>query len=308
LFVEMRALVRLTAGWRRVLPASFVMAAALLAGLATRSRASADLAPPRSTPRAPAPITKPPEPTALPLGPSHVALEPLDIRPSPNPLRGLSGMELDRLARAKPASLGSVCLGRPNRGRLWNAVELTSEPGLRVMVNHDNSWGTAATVRSLRAAVAELRAKHPGAPDLNIGDLSRERGGYLRPHRSHQLGLDADLGYFYRANAKWYTKATAENLDRQLTWAFLKSLIAEGGVEYVFMDRSVQSWLHNYALDQGEDPAWLEKIFESPAHKDTLIRHAYGHVTHFHVRFLDPAAQRVGRMLDARLHPRRRGR
>ena len=280
-----------------------MIAATLVVGFATRSRASGEPArplPPRVRLAAPA------EPPAPPLGPSRVELEPQDIRPRPDPLRGLSGTELDRLALTKPASLGSVCLGRPNRGRLWNAVELTSEPGLHVMVNRDNSFGTVATVRSLRAAVADLRAERPSAPDLNVGDLSRERGGYLRPHRSHQLGLDADLGYFYRANAKWYTKATAENLDRELTWALVKSLIAEGGVEYVFMDRSVQSWLHNYALDQGEDPAWLEKIFESPAHKDTLIRHAYGHVTHFHVRFLDPAAERVGRLLEARLSPRRR--
>jgi murein endopeptidase len=292
-----------------VLPASFVMVAALVAGFATRSRASTEPGRAVTKPVAPLPPTRAPRalpPDAAQAGP--VAVEPIDIRPTPSPLAALSAAEQNRLALTKPASLGSVCVGRPNRGHLFNAVELTSEPGLRVMVNRDNSWGTAATVRSLRSAVASLRAEHPDAPDLNVGDLSRERGGYLRPHHSHQLGLDADLGYFYRDHAKWYTKATAENLDRELTWAFVKALIADGSVEYVFMDRSVQLWLYSYALTHGEDPVWLNQIFESPAHKDTLVRHAYGHITHFHVRFLDPAAERLGRQLEARLHPRARRR
>jgi hypothetical protein len=120
------------------------------------------------------------------------------------------------------------------------------------------------------------------------------------------MGVDADLGYFYRETGKWYEKANAENLDRKLTWAFLKSLIAQGNVEYVFMDRSVQALLEEYARDIGESPAFLATLFETPAHRDTLIRHAHGHVTHFHVRFSDPAALRVGSTLDARL--RRHGR
>lgn len=238
--------------------------------------------------------------------PGPVVLDAVDIRPAPNPLAGASPADLFRFAARPPESLGTVCFGRPNRGRLVNGVELRSEPGIRLMTDDDNSYGTAETVRTLRAAVAELRAEYPAAPDLNVGDLSRARGGYLRPHRSHQLGVDADLGYFYSGEGKWYTKARAENLDRELTWAFLKALIAQGGIEYVFMDRSVQSLLQNYARDRGEDPAWLDTLFESPAHRDTLIRHAYGHITHFHVRFLDPAAQRVGRVLEGRL--RRPGR
>jgi penicillin-insensitive murein endopeptidase len=297
----MFGLVHLTTWGRRVLPAACVLAALLVAGRLTISRAS-------SAPRAPLPAPKslPALPPPAPPGPSHVALEPLDVRPTPNPLRGLSPAELNRAALTKPASLGSVCVGRPNRGQLWNAVELTSGPGLRVMVQPETSYGTSSTVATLHAAVADFRASYPDAPDLNVGDLSHARGGYLRPHHSHQLGLDADLGYFYRANGKWYAKANAENLDRELTWAFLKALIAQGAIEYIFMDRSVQTLIWGYALEHGEDPAWLNTLFESPAHRDTLIRHAYGHITHFHVRFLDPAAERTGRLLEARLAPQRR--
>lgn len=292
-----------------------MLAAALVVGHVARSRAveahevTHAAAPLGAVP--PVDVTSPAfavasRPTASNPTSGRVDVEPVDVRPRPSPLAGMSGSELDRAARLPPASLGSVCFGRPNRGRLFNGVELTSEPGLRVMGSDDHSFGTAETVRTLRAAVTELRAEYPHAPDLNVGDLSRSRGGYLRPHRSHQLGVDADLGYFYTGDAKWYTKARADNLDRVLTWAFLKALIAQGGVEYVFMDRSVQSLLKAHALLEGEDPAWLATLFESPAHRDTLFRHAYGHITHFHVRFLDPAAERVGRALEARLRPARR--
>jgi hypothetical protein len=281
---------------------ALVTAGALVVGHARRSGASmgaaVEVAPRRAPPAPPA--------VATVRAPSRVELEPVEVRPAPSPLAGVSAAELQRLARTTPSSLGSVCFGRPNRGRLLNAVELQPEPGLRVMTNDHNSFGTAETVRTLRAALAEFRAAYPNAPELNVGDLSRARGGYLRPHRSHQLGVDADLGYFYTGAGKWYARADADNLDRELTWAFLKALIAQGGVEYVFMDRSVQALLRDYAIRQGEDPLWVMDLFESPSHRDTLIRHAYGHVTHFHVRFLDPSAQRVGRALEGRL--RRPGR
>jgi hypothetical protein len=294
-------------GWRKhALSASLVAVGTLVVGHSTWSSASVE--PPRAAPVTAlvAGATLVPSPRAQPAA-SRVELEPLEIKPGPNPLRGLSRMELDRLALTKPSSLGTVCVGRPNRGRLFNAVELVSEPGLRVMVR-ENTWGTAETVRSLRAAVGELRAQYPAAPDVTIGDLSRQRGGHLRPHRSHQLGLDADIGYFYTGEGKWYARATAANLDRELTWAFVKALIAQGTVEYLFMDRSVQGLLRQHALERGEDPAWLAELFESPRHRDAMIRHTWGHGTHFHVRFMDPSAQRLGRELEARLKPRRRGR
>src|SRR4051812_9517979 len=113
----MRVLDRTAATWRRVLPASCVLAAVLVAGFVSRSGASTESrsAPPsQGTSGARAPGAPP-----AAAGPSQVALEPLDIRQTPNPLRGLSPSELARAALTKPASLGSVCLGRPNRGHLW---------------------------------------------------------------------------------------------------------------------------------------------------------------------------------------------
>lgn len=222
-----------------------------------------------------------------------LALEPVTIRPGAHPLDHLSPVELATLARTSPDKLGPTIVGRPNRGSLLNSVTLESGVGIEVM-NPDRRYATPVTVAALRAAVAEVEREFPGSV-LRVGDISSRRGGYIRPHRSHQAGVDVDVGFYYRIPAKWYTKANAENLDRPRTWAFLKALVAQGTVEYVFVDRSVQALLREYALALGESPEFVEGLFESPSKRDTLVRHTWGHLTHFHVRFMDPVAEETGR-------------
>jgi len=222
-----------------------------------------------------------------------LAFEPVTIRPRRHPLDGMSPSELDALVKASPDRLGPAIVGLPNRGSLLNPITLESGDGIEVM-NDERRFATAVTVSSLRAAVAEVEREFPGSV-LRVGDISGRRGGYIRPHRSHQAGVDADIGFYYRTPAKWYTKANAANLDCAKTWALLKALVAQGTVEYVFVDRSVQALLREYALAQGEPREFLDALFESPAKKDTLIRHAWGHLTHFHARFIDPVAEETGR-------------
>jgi penicillin-insensitive murein endopeptidase len=130
---------------------------------------------------------------------------------------------------------------------------------------------------------------------LYVGDFSARSGGKLRPHKSHQSGRDVDLGYYYSTGEAWYKRATSKNLDRARTWALLETLLTETRVEYVFMDRSIQPLLKEYALAQGEDPEWLSRIFEGPSNRDPIIRHRFGHATHMHVRFENPTAELTAR-------------
>jgi len=233
--------------------------------------------------------------TALPFA-GQLELEPVTIRPERHPLDGLSAIEVQTLVRATPEKLGPAIVGRPNRGRLLNAVRLESGSALEVM-NDERNYGTRATVNAIRAAATEVERAFPGSV-LRVGDLSGRRGGYIRPHRSHQAGVDADIGFYYRTPAKWYTKANASNLDRERTWALLKALVAQGNVEYLFVDRSIQLLLREYASSIGESREFLDALFETPAKRDTLIRHTWGHLTHFHVRFIDPVAEETGRRVD----------
>src|SRR5262249_8041477 len=129
---------------------------------------------------------------------------------------------------------------------------------------------------------------HPGTPKLFVGDISRKTGGWLRPHRSHQSGLDADIGFYYRDAPAWFVGATVQNLDVERTWALGRAIIEGGNVEYVFIDHRVQRWLNPAA---GADASLFEV---DTTKKDALIRPAAGHATHFHVRFRDPAAAALG--------------
>ena len=160
----------------------------------------------------------------------------------PHPLAELSKAELVKLLEADPKKLGTASVGEPNRGQLWGGVQAESNE-LWEVVEPDRAWATPATLAGLTRAIRAVHEEFPGTPRLHLGDLSRERGGYLRPHRSHQSGLDADVSYYYAAEQKWYQKATKQNLDRPRTWALVRALTSDPSVEYVFVDITVQRML-----------------------------------------------------------------
>ena len=118
-----------------------------------------------------------------------------------------------------------------------------------------------------------------------------------QPHRSHQSGLDADLGYYYLTGPAWFIPATAENLDVERTWTLVRALIEGGNVEYVFMDRTVQKVLAAYVQTLPHDRDRIDELFENEKNKQTIIKHTHGHQTHFHVRFFDHEAVALGAQL-----------
>jgi len=229
-----------------------------------------------------------PESAAVLTGCAH---EPaIEEDPLPVPL------SLFPLVGERPDLFGSASLGTPTRGSLWAGVPLRSGGGIQRA--GDYAWGTASVVRSVVRAVREVRRCHADTPTLFVGDISRQHGGWLRPHRSHQAGLDADIGYYYVGPPTWYQRATAKNLDVVRTWALVDAFISGGNVDTIFMDRSVQALLKTYLATLPESERPPDDTFESPLKRDALIRHAWGHATHFHVRFRDPDASALGARID----------
>lgn len=204
----------------------------------------------------------------------------------------LGDVELAHLARTDLAALGSLSLGRPNAGALIGGVQMPAGEGWEV-VDPKRSWGTQETIAYLVSALGELRRRIPDAPRVFVGDLSREHGGALGPHRSHQSGRDVDLGYLHKPGMHvWYQHASARTLDVAKTWALVRALVTETDVEAIFMDLGVQKLLKEHALGQGEDRAWLDSLFRfGSVHPAPLIRQAWGHSSHMHVRFFNPHAE-----------------
>lgn len=236
-------------------------------------------------------------PTGGGLGPI-AALDPTLQLPLESAALELSDEALAQKARTDPTSLGSLSLGEPHRGRLLGGVAIQSSPLFEVVVP-EFAYGTHETVAYLERAVRKVHARFPGTLPLHVGHLSRPSGGYVSPHKSHQSGRDVDLGFFYKKDRAWYRRGTAQNLDLERNWALLRSLITETDVEMIIVDASIQRLLRDYALKIGENPVWLRQIFSGDAKRPKIIRHLWGHTTHFHVRFYSPAAQ----VLAARAYP-----
>jgi penicillin-insensitive murein endopeptidase len=207
----------------------------------------------------------------------------------------LSDEELLAALREDPDALGSMSIGQPNSGALYGAVPLSQEDERWVVVDPTHAYGTRETIDFLESAVARVAEQFPNTPPLHIGHISARRGGHLSPHRSHQSGRDVDVGYYYQDGSEWYARATAGSLDVRRTWALVRALITQTDVYFILMDHSVQALLRKHALAIGEDPEWLDDVFEGKQSGRALIRHVRGHATHMHVRFYNPIAEESAR-------------
>lgn len=201
----------------------------------------------------------------------------------------------DRLVIYSERRSASQAVGRPQAGKLVNGVQMKSGPGwfVRVPVH---AWGTAETVRALEDAFRELRRKHPSAHDICVGDLSREAGGYLPPHRSHQTGIDADIGFVFKGVKKEgpkYFMHASPALDVEGTYKLVDILAgrdeASTRVEYMFIDYAVQKRLYDWAKQNGVSESRLEWLFQYPRGSRAmhgLVRHEPSHANHIHIRFV----------------------
>ena len=188
--------------------------------------------------------------------------------------------------------------GKANRGRLYNGRLMPEGRGYYLRDMRPHSWGTDTTIQSLMTALDAYAQAYPDGPAINIGDISRRRGGRFGPHKSHQSGRDVDIGFVHflpkdEPLPQRFTRASAENLDVERTWCFLEALIRTGNVQMIFVDVSVQKLLRAYIRDK-LTPEQLDAVFSWPHSKSSataLLRHWPGHKNHFHIRFKCPPGQ-----------------
>jgi murein endopeptidase len=198
------------------------LAAAALAGLlapdgGTRADSAGDVT---DT----APVAQPPEPVV-----------PLEATPVPAPLKR------------------SRALGKPFAGRLVDGNQLPAEgaefvtwdPIYERSPNRDwRRFGTDRLLDTLADVLADYRARHPDAPRVVIGDLSRPHGGnfgrqFGAPgHASHQNGLDADV-YYPRKDGLERAPSSPRMVDRELAQD-LADLFVRAGAKFLFVGLHVR--------------------------------------------------------------------
>ncbi len=196
--------------------------------------------------------------------------------------------------RARARSVTSESIGAPWDGELAGGEQLAQGDGYRVR-RPARAYGASHVVDHLRHAIAEVRALYPEVHTLAIGDLSAEHGGTIAGHRSHQSGLDVDLGFYVTQVPAGYPDrfaAAGDDLDLQATWAlltaFARTADLDDGVAIMFLDHALQRRLYTWAHRRGTPEEDLEVLFQYPRGKDTqvgLIRHWPNHADHVHVRF-----------------------
>lgn len=200
------------------------------------------------------------------------------------------------LIRLDPRALGPLSIGSPNAGLLFNPRPLPEGP-LWTIRNPLETWGTTETLSFVIAAIESVERQFPGSPRLVVGDISREDGGRLNWHASHQVGRDADIGFYHRSEVDDFLRGRSSNLDIPRTWAFVRALVTETDVHRIFLDRRIQRYLFAHAIEIGEDRDWLETLFgRHTGGKDAIIQHVRRHRDHLHVRFHNARAQEWGRI------------
>ncbi|NNK78446.1 MAG: penicillin-insensitive murein endopeptidase, partial [Litoreibacter sp.] len=163
-------------------------------------------------------------------------------------------------------------------GPTWQAMRLS----------RNRNWGHPELVDFVQDL--SKQAKRVGWSGLYVGDLSQPRGGpMLSGHRSHQIGLDADI-WLYPVSDLKLSRKERENLSavsmRRNSGAYvnerwtiahhkiLKAAAKDNRVARIFIFPGAKVQMCN---DAKGDRSWLRKI-----------RPWWGHHYHFHVRLSCP--------------------
>ncbi len=191
-------------------------------------------------------------PTPVPLAAPAPAPEAMSPAPAPAP-EAPPARPFGGPVAAPAGGWRSRAVGKPNRGRLRQAVQLeaagphhlTWDPIRHRSPNREwRRWGTDRLVATIRAVAAGYRAANPDAPPLLVADLSRPRGGVFDArfgglgHASHQNGLDVDIQY-PRRDRRPIRPRRPSDVDMRLAQDLVDRFVA-AGARYVFVGPRVR--------------------------------------------------------------------
>jgi len=200
----------------------------------------------------------------------------------------------------------SSSIGSCTAGRLEGGIALPlAAPGLSFNPAKDpgSRFGTVELVGGLVRAASAVERASPGHA-LTVGDLSREAGGEISGHASHQSGRDVDvLFYLRRESGEPFVPAKAIPLDPEgrgtdygdladpaddvpvvldeaRTWSFVAALLADeaAAVQRIFVVEHLRSRL----LDEARRVKAPAEVIERFA--EVTCQPGFPHDDHMHVR------------------------
>jgi transposase-like protein len=190
-------------------------------------------------------------------------------------------------ARAALVRPGAHGVGTPQAGLLVAGVQLP--PGDGYELRYPNSaWGTTFAVREAVAALDRFVARSEYPRLISVGTMSRQRGGTIGGHNSHQSGRDLDIRLPLRIELPPSLDPIPRRIDWQTTWTLVSAFVEAESVEVIFLDYGSQRRLYKAAQALGIDEQTLAETLQYPrGSKANLgrVRHSPGHEGHIHVRF-----------------------
>jgi penicillin-insensitive murein endopeptidase len=241
------------------------------------------------------PAPPPPAPTATPPAAganANANANGTPNTPAPAAAAAISSAQLWNAQRS-PAPGSPEAIGGYSAGCLQGARALAaSGPGYEALHRSRNRYfGHPALVDFIRRLGATAKARHLGL--VVVGDMSQARGGPTPSgHRSHQSGLDVDVGYLAPAGVR---AGRLKAADRER--------IAPPAVVNLETHQMSPLWgrrTERLLAAAASDPA-VDRIFVNPAIRRLLcasparrapwfarLRPWWGHHDHFHVRLKCP--------------------
>lgn len=194
-------------------------------------------------------------------------------------------------AARKGTATRSASFGSYAKGCLAGAKQLaeTGPTWQAMRLSRNRNWGHPELIDFVQK-LSRKAAKQPGWKGLYVGDLSQPRGGpMLTGHRSHQIGLDADIWMLppKRLNLSSSEREALSSISTRRSkgayvnknWTRAHHEIIKAAAKdkrvariFVFPGAKVQM-----CKDAKGDRRWLRKI-----------RPWWGHHYHFHVRLSCP--------------------
>jgi penicillin-insensitive murein DD-endopeptidase len=194
-------------------------------------------------------------------------------------------------------------LGSPTEGHLTGGMHLDETSYLRIVpadTEGDVRWGIEPLVTMIDRAARAVRRQFPDSI-TSVGHLSREGGGGIERHRSHESGRDADIGFFVHDSkghqllgshfVRFRGDGTAGDwpgayFDDAKNWALVASMVGDGPahVTHVFVATPLRARLLAYAERVGaslSDRVRAAEVMQQP-------HGALPHDDHFHVRIACP--------------------
>ncbi len=206
------------------------------------------------------------------------------------------------------ANAGAMRIGRsvgsPTVGHLVGGSRIEESPYLRVApvyAQSDDRWGLGPLVSLIDRSARAVHRQFPDAK-LSVGNLSRQGGGEIDRHASHESGRDADIGFYLKNHlgkpllADHFVPFRGDGLapswpgasfDDARNWALVAAFVTDpiARVSHIFVAAPLRARLLAYAEKIGA-PLALR------SHAAELLmqpRGSLAHDDHFHVRVSCPS-------------------